>query len=172
MATKYRLKLGDRDVSVDIEEDARGARARIDGVWHEISLERIGDSAQHSLILDGKPTQLFAEQTSHGYCIVIGGRAYDVTANRAARPRRTVHGEIPTIQTADGEWVLASPMAGVVQKIVVAPNDVVEAGDVLLVIEGMKMQNELRARHGGRVKAVYASVGQQLEQGTPLLALA
>jgi oxaloacetate decarboxylase alpha subunit len=72
---------------------------------------------------------------------------------------------------ADGEWVLASPMAGVVQKIVVSPNDVIEEGDVLLIIEGMKMQNELRARHGGQVKAVFVSVGQQVEQGSPLLVL-
>jgi oxaloacetate decarboxylase alpha subunit len=70
---------------------------------------------------------------------------------------------------ADGEWVLASPMAGVVQKVVVSPNDVIDEGDVLLIIEGMKMQNELRARHGGRVKAVFVSVGQQVEQGSPLL---
>jgi len=48
---------------------------------------------------------------------------------------------------------------------------VIEEGDVLLIIEGMKMQNELRARHGGQVKAVYVSVGQQVEQGTPLLVL-
>jgi oxaloacetate decarboxylase alpha subunit len=62
-------------------------------------------------------------------------------------------------------------MAGVVQEIVVSPNDVIEEGDVLLIIEGMKMQNELRARRDGRVKAVYVSVGQQVEQGSPLLAL-
>jgi biotin carboxyl carrier protein len=169
MATKYRLKLGDRDASVQVEEDAGGARLKMDGVWHEVSIEQIGGSAQYSLILDGKPFQLFAEPTPQGYHIVIGGRAYNIVANRAARPRRLAHGELPTIQMADGEWVLASPMAGVVQKVVVSPNDVIEEGDVLLIIEGMKMQNELRARHGGQVKAVYVSVGQQVEQGSPLL---
>jgi len=42
---------------------------------------------------------------------------------------------------------------------------------VVLVIEAMKMQNELRARRGGTVKAVYVSKGQRVEQGTPLLVL-
>lgn len=171
MAAKYRLKLGDRDATIHVEEDAAGARLKMDGVWHDVSIEQIGVSAQYSFILDGKPVPLFAEPTPHGYRIVIGGRAYNVVAGRAARSRRPAHGELPATLTADGEWVLASPMAGVVQEIVVSPNDVIEEGDVLLIIEGMKMQNELRARRDGRVKAVYVSVGQQVEQGSPLLAL-
>jgi biotin carboxyl carrier protein len=40
-----------------------------------------------------------------------------------------------------------------------------------MVIEAMKMQNELHARRGGQVKAVYVTVGQRVEQGTPLLVL-
>jgi biotin carboxyl carrier protein len=62
-------------------------------------------------------------------------------------------------------------MAGVVEKVLVALNDLVQPGDVLMIIEAMKMQNELRARHGGQVKAIYVSEGQQVEQGTPLLVL-
>jgi pyruvate carboxylase subunit B len=42
---------------------------------------------------------------------------------------------------------------------------------VLCVVEAMKMQNELHARRGGTVKAVYVSVGQRVDQGTPLLVL-
>jgi biotin carboxyl carrier protein len=171
MATKYRLKLGERDATIHVEEDADGTRLKMDGVWHDVSIEQIGVSAQYSFILDGKPFPLFAEPTPHGYRIVIGGRAYNVVASRAARPRRPAHGELPTTMTADGEWILASPMAGVVQDIVVAPNDVIEEGDVLLIIEGMKMQNELRARRAGRVKAVYVTIGQQVDQGAPLLVL-
>ena len=172
MATKYRLKLGDRDASIHVEEDAGGARLKMDGVWHEASIEQIGGSDQYSFILDGKPFPLFAEPTPHGYRIVIGGRTYNVVASRAVRPRRPGHGEPPATMTPDGEWVLASPMAGVVQEIVVAPNDVIEEGDVLLIIEGMKMQNELRARRAGRVKVVYVTVGQQVDRGSPLLVLA
>ena len=62
-------------------------------------------------------------------------------------------------------------MAGVMQKVLVAPNDHIEAGDVLMVIEAMKMQNELHAHRGGQVKAVYVTAGQQVEPGTPLLVL-
>jgi biotin carboxyl carrier protein len=62
-------------------------------------------------------------------------------------------------------------MSGVVQGLHVSPGDEVQAGAVVVVIEAMKMQNELRARHAGTVKAVYVSVGQRVEQGAPLLVL-
>jgi biotin carboxyl carrier protein len=70
-----------------------------------------------------------------------------------------------------GEWVLKSPMAGVVLEIRVKADDEVEQGQVLAVVEAMKMQNELHARRAGTVKAIYASVGQRVDQGTPLLVL-
>jgi biotin carboxyl carrier protein len=167
---KYRLKLGEQDAQAEVEETADGARVGIDGAWHEVSIEQIGNSAQYSLILDSRSYCLFAEQTPHGYHLVVNGRSYGVTTQRTSA-RGAAHGDIPITPTAEGEWVLSSPMAGVVQKILVSLNDVVEAGNVLMVIEGMKMQNELRARHGGQVKAIYVSVGQQVEKGTPLLVL-
>ena len=60
-------------------------------------------------------------------------------------------------------------MSGVVLEILVQPGDEVEAGQVVITIEAMKMQNDLHARRGGTVKAVYVSVGQRVDQGTPLV---
>jgi biotin carboxyl carrier protein len=62
-------------------------------------------------------------------------------------------------------------MTGVVQEVHVSPGDEVEAGAVVVVIEAMKMQNEVRCRRAGTVKAVYVSMGQHVEQGTPLVVL-
>jgi biotin carboxyl carrier protein len=62
-------------------------------------------------------------------------------------------------------------MAGVVQEVLVQPGDEVEAGQIVMVIEAMKMQNDLHARRAGTVKAVYATVGQRVDQGAPLLVL-
>jgi biotin carboxyl carrier protein len=62
-------------------------------------------------------------------------------------------------------------MAGVVREIDVKADDEVSEGQVLCVVEAMKMQNELHARRAGTVKAVYVSVGQRVDQGTPLLVL-
>ncbi|MGD0765865.1 MAG: biotin/lipoyl-containing protein [Dehalococcoidia bacterium] len=170
MAAKYRLKLGEEQVDVEIEDGPEGPRARIGRVWHKVSFERIGDSAQYSLIIDGSPVRLFAEETPHGYQILIGGRSYSVATGTAATraPAETV---TAAAEAPGEEWVVLSLMAGVVQKVLVAPDDFVEPGDILMIIEAMKMQNELRARRAGQVKAVYVTAGQQVEQGTPLLVL-
>ena len=62
-------------------------------------------------------------------------------------------------------------MAGVAREVSVAADDEVTEGQMLVVVEAMKMQNELHARRAGTVKAVYVSVGQRVDQGTPLLVL-
>jgi biotin carboxyl carrier protein len=169
---KYRVRLAEEEVEIEVEEDAEAYRVRLDDAWHPVSLEQLGDSAHYSLLLDNRPYEFFAEEDPHGYCIVLGARAFAVVTKFGREGARAGGRlEVPEDQTLGGGGVLTSPMAGVVQAVFVAPGDEVEAGAVVVIIEAMKMQNELRARRAGTVKAVYATVGQRVEQGTPLLVL-
>jgi len=171
MASKYRLKLGDREIEVEVEEEEGAFYLRLNGVSVPVSLERIGESAHYSIIVDNRPYDFFAEETPHGYHIVIGSHTYAVTTRRGRPPPSLTGAPVPESAALGGEWVLTSPMSGIVQEVHVAPGDEVQAGDVAVVIEAMKMQNELRARRAGTVKAVYVSVGQHVEQGTPVMVL-
>jgi biotin carboxyl carrier protein len=170
VATKHRLKLGESEFDVEIEERQDCVAARLGDVWHDVRLERIGGSAEYSVIVDGRPFQVFAESSPHGFEVIVGDRAYSISRTRLAHPAAAAAAEMTPAQS-DEEWVQISPMAGVIQKVLVSPNDHIEAGAVLVVIEAMKMQNELHAHRGGQVKAVYVTVGQQVEPGTPLLVL-
>ena len=167
----YRLKLGDEEHELEVEEHDGHFRVRLGDKWHPVELERIGDSARYSLLLDQHPYDVFAEEGAHGFHIVIGARLFAITTPGPVRARRAGGPEDVEATVDDGEWVLTSPMAGVVQEVMVQPGDEVEAGQVLMVVEAMKMQNELHARRAGAVKAVYVSVGQRVEQGTPLVVL-
>jgi pyruvate carboxylase subunit B len=62
-------------------------------------------------------------------------------------------------------------MPGLVVRIEVALGQRVEAGAGLVVVEAMKMENELRASHPGVVERVHVQVGQAVEKGTPLVTL-
>jgi biotin carboxyl carrier protein len=168
---KYRVRLADEEVEVEVEEDSDGFRVRLDGAWRPVSLEQLGDSAHYSLLLDNRPYEFFAEEDPHGYHIVLGARTFTVVTKFGREARRRGGLAAPEETALTGESLLTSPMAGVVQAVFVSPGDEVEAGAVVVIIEAMKMQNELRARRGGIVKAVYATVGQRVEQGTPLLVL-
>ena len=169
MAAKYRLRLGADVREIEVEPDhAGGYRVTIDGVTASVSLERINDSARYSVIIDGTPREVFAEEGPTNYHISVGGHMVTVGTQTG---RRGGGGADGFDVDAGGEWVLKSPMAGVVREVQVAADDEVTEGQMLVVVEAMKMQNELHARRAGTVKAVYVSVGQRVDQGTPLLVL-
>jgi len=170
MAAKYRLKLGNEDHEIEVEADgAEGYRVKIGDDVAKVSLQRINDSARYSLIVDNEPYDVFAEEGPTGFHIVLGGRTINVGTQTGRRGGAGAGDGLDV--DASGEWVLKSPMAGIVQEIRVAADDEVTQGQVLCVVEAMKMQNELHARRAGTVKAVYVSVGQRVDQGTPLLVL-
>lgn len=168
MAT-YRLTLNDQEHELEVEEHDGKFRVRLGDTWHPLEVERVGDTARLSLLLDKRPVDVFAEETTNGYHIVIGPRMFAVTTPGPLKGRggpASVEAE-----AGSGEWVLTSPMSGVVQEVLVKADDEVEAGQTVIVIEAMKMQNDLHARRAGTVKAVYVTVGQRVDQGTPLLVL-
>jgi biotin carboxyl carrier protein len=173
MPPNYKLILGEHEHELEVEEHDGHFRVRIGDDWHPIELQRIGDSARYSMLIDHQPVEAFAEETPHGFHIVIGARTFAITVpgrgpgRRAGGPEEMSAGG----DAGTGEWVLTSPMAGVVQEIMVQPGDEVEANQVVAVVEAMKMQNDLRARRAGTVKAVYVTAGQRVDQGAPLLVL-
>jgi len=169
------MRLGDSLTEVEVEEGPKGIRVRIGDQWHSISLEQIGGSALFSLIVDDRPHEFFVEERSGGLDIVIGPSRYTVLRERTGRPGAVAPLPAPQgLHERPGEaggWVLLSPMTGLLQEVYVSRGDSVQAGDVMMIIEAMKMNNELRALRSGRVQEVYVSRGQRVEQGSALLLL-
>jgi len=67
--------------------------------------------------------------------------------------------------------VVRAPMPGLVVRVEVADGQRVDAGAGLVVVEAMKMENELRAPRAGMVQTVHVAVGQAVEKGMPLVTL-
>ena len=168
MAAKYRLRLGSETQEVEVDPERDGAfRVTIGDRTCTVSLVQIDESARYSLIVDGKPYDVFAEEGPTDFHVLVGG--HRVTVGTQTGRRRGAGGPDGFDVDPSGEWVLKSPMAGIVREVNVAADDEVAEGQILVTVEAMKMQNELHARRGGQVKAVYVSVGQRVDQGTPLL---
>jgi acetyl/propionyl-CoA carboxylase alpha subunit len=171
MAEKYLMRLGDALREVEVEEGPKGLRVRVNNRWHTISLKQIGHTGLFSLIVDNRPYEFFAEERSGGFDIIIGSRGYSVLLQ--TRERRMA--PLPARAEAEpepSEWLVLSPMMGVVRQVYASVGDTVKPGDILMVIEAMKMNNDLKARRSGRVQAVYVSPGERVEQGRALLRLA
>jgi biotin carboxyl carrier protein len=172
VAERYLVRLGDELKELEVEEGPAGLRVRVDGSWHEARLEQVGQGSLYALIVDDHPYELFAAERAEGYDIVIGWDRYPVAVGtRDERPPPPRSGQqVPEREEAGG-WVVLSPMTGVVLELYVGPGDSVADGDVLAVIEAMKMNNELRAQRSGTVREVYVARGQRVEQGSSLLLL-
>jgi biotin carboxyl carrier protein len=68
-----------------------------------------------------------------------------------------------------GDDVISAPLPGVVSDLRVSKGDTVDAGAVLLVLEAMKMENEIHSPSGGVIEQVYVGVGEQVGRGAPLV---
>src|SRR5262245_37109509 len=68
----------------------------------------------------------------------------------------------------DAGWIVRAPMPGRIVEVAVSPGQAVASGSLLLVVEAMKMQNELLASGPGRVEAVLVRVGDAVERGAEL----
>jgi oxaloacetate decarboxylase alpha subunit len=174
MAQRYLVRLGYELKELEVEDDADGLRIKIDDQWHEARLEQVGQTSLYALVVDDHPYELFAEERAEGYDIVIGWDRYLVAVGeRGRRPRflPPSPGHDVAEREEAGGWVVLSPMTGVVFELYVRPQDHVAEGDVLMVIEAMKMNNELRAQRSGVIGEVYVKSGQRVEQGSSLLLL-
>ena len=101
------------------------------------------------------------------YILSIDGHRYDVEAlDERTHAIRELSG---ASATPTGPAPLKAPMPGLVVRVSAAVGDTVAAGQGLVAIEAMKMENELRCIAGGRVKAVHAVVGQAVEKGALLV---
>jgi biotin carboxyl carrier protein len=145
-------------------DDTESQRAE----WVEIS------SGIYSLILGTRSYEAHvmpgaaavSERASTSYRVIVGGQEYKVEIHD---PRARRRGE--TAAGREGPQDILAPMPGRIVKILVRENQEIEAGQGLLVMEAMKMQNELRAPRPGRVEKIYVSEDLGVEAGFKLLRL-
>ena len=139
------------------EESATARLVDLDGTPEK--LVSIGDEVHRIVVRRG--------DARGRYILSIDGHRYDVEAlDERTHAIRELSG---ASAAPSGPAPLKAPMPGLVVRVSVAVGDTVSAGQGLVAIEAMKMENELRCVAGGRVKAVHATVGQAVEKGALLV---
>lgn len=118
-----------------------------------------------SLLIGGRSfAARLAAESPAGYVVEVDGNACTVAVQD---PRQWRRGNGPLVR--EGRRHLAAPMPGKVVRLLVAPGRRVEAGQGLIVVEAMKMQNEIRSPAAGTVEAVLVAEGQAVAAGESLL---
>jgi biotin carboxyl carrier protein len=151
-------------------EPAGHARYRIvvDGTAHDVQVDRIGEFSLSLITNDGSVNSRevnVAPGAARGELLVeLGGRTIPVIVD-GRRKRSAGEGGAHDA----GEQRVVAPMPGRVVRVLVAPGDAVARRQGVVVVEAMKMENELGAPKAGRVKEVSVTPGTLVEAGRVLL---
>jgi biotin carboxyl carrier protein len=165
---KFEVQITDRSGKktriVELERDGGGWRVSLDG--RPVAADAV-EIAPHmlSILLDGQSFEMCVTPSPNGQLKLQTG-AQEFTAEvidpRAWSGRR--HGSVE----AEGRQQIVAPMPGKVVRVLVKVGDHVEAAQGLLVVEAMKMQNEIRSPKSGTVERVLAKEGQLVNAGEVL----
>jgi len=163
---RYLTTIGDKTYTIDINQDGEVV---IDSVKRSLDLRSIDDDGLYSLLLDNHSFEALVEEGDGEYRVLINGVLYyaQVADERAKRLAEAAGAFTPT----SGEVNIKSPMPGLIVAVPVVEGQKVAKGQVVVVLESMKMENELKAPREGTVSSIKVQPRQAVEQNQVLVVL-
>lgn len=165
---RYYTKLrGQKEpVPVDVESTREGRfTLTVNGVRHEMDALTLEHGAV-SMIIDGESYGVEFEEQGDEVFVLVKGQVtrIDVADERRLRMRAAGGGF-----SVEGKQVITAPMPGKVVKVLVKVGDEVKEGQGLVVVEAMKMENELKSPKAGKVTELLAKEGSTVENNAKLV---
>lgn len=156
---------------VRTEVDVNGDEVRVDGELVRARLREVPGTPVSLLTVGDSVHRVLARRGAArgAYTLTVDGRTY--TADALDERTRAIRDVSVASAAAVGPAPLVAPMPGLVVRVAVEPGDAVAAGQALVVMEAMKMENELRAPAAGTVKRVAVAPGTAVEKGAVLVEL-
>ncbi len=156
---RYAFDLDGRRFHVVLEEHAEGPRFLVDGTAFEPKVERLG-KGRYRVSVEGEPFEFHVQNGA----VVQGVHPLDLEVRRAKPElvRRAGAGK-------RGDGRIKPPMPGKIVEVRVKDGDPVEVGDILVVLEAMKMQNDIKSPVAGVVSRVHVRDGANVEASTVLV---
>jgi biotin carboxyl carrier protein len=164
---KYVTTIGESAFVVDVLDEHH---VNLNGTVMEVDFENISGQPVYSLLLDGKSYEAYVYEGDEELQVLLLGQLYPskVEDEREKRLRAAAGSTV----SEGGEYHLRAPMPGLVVGIRVEQDQQVEKGQVLVVLESMKMQNELKSPRAGKVTRIRVKAGETVDQRQTLLTVA
>jgi biotin carboxyl carrier protein len=162
----YVTTIGEREYSVEIVDERH---VIVDGTMYQVDFDTVSDQPVISLLLNGQSYESYVYASDEGWQVFLHGSLYlaKVEDERERRLRASSGSRVADRE----EFHLRAPMPGLVVTVPVVEGEKIEKGDVLLILESMKMQNELRSPRSGKVSRVRVKPGDSVEQRQTLLSV-
>src|SRR5512138_1314310 len=163
---KYITTIEDQDFTVEILDERH---VNVNGKVYEIDFESVSGQPVYSLIVDGRSYETYIYPGDDNWQVLMRGRLYPVKVEdeREKRLRAAAGGGV----AETGEYHLRAPMPGLVVAVPVTEGQSVKKGQVILILESMKMQNELKSPRDGTIGRIRVKAGETVEQKQTLLSV-
>lgn len=163
---KYITTVGEKEFSVEITDDHHIV---VDGKNYRVDFVSVSGQPVYSLIADGRSHEAYVRESDDEWQVLLRGRLYPVKVEDEREKRLRVAAGGGVAET--GEFHLKAPMPGLVVAVSVEEGEEVKKGQVLIILESMKMQNELKSPRDGVVNRIKVKKGESVEQKQALLSV-
>lgn len=166
----YRLSIDNKPYQLDVEEiDGQKQKFLVRNAHKEQMVEAFSSSLTHyTLLIDDCSYDVVISNGKGPLQVFVNGNHFQLAYERSPEAKLRNRPE----RKSTGPVDVKASMPGKIVKILVAPGETVKKGQPLLILEAMKMENELGAPHAGVVEEIAVEAGRSVETGQRLIRLA
>lgn len=162
---KYFARIGANEYEIEIAQD----RLLVNGEEVEVDLTQVGIPELYSVLFGGRSYDMLIQSERSNYTITFRGEQFLVQVEDERSRKLNTGRKAPALP--HGELAIKAPISGLIVKVLVEPGEAVEDGQPLVILEAMKMENEIRSLRAGVVKNVVVVAGARVEQNATLIVL-
>jgi biotin carboxyl carrier protein len=161
---KYTAIINNKSYEVEISANNS---VLVNGEPHRVDFRSIDGTAIYSLLLDSSSYEALVERSGDEYRVVIDGAQHlvEVQDERTRKLTKVTKGPLGPA----GDTPMKAPMPGLVREVLVNVGDIVKDRQGVVILEAMKMENELRVPRAGTVNEIRVKPGDKVDQGQVLL---
>lgn len=163
---RYVTTVGKHEYLIEIIDEHH---LTLDGKQYQVDFGEVSEQTVYSLLVDNRSFEAFVYPSDEGWQVLMLGTQYELTVEdeREKRLRASLGSRI-----ADNvDFHLKAPMPGLVVAVPVSDGQEVAKGDVLIILESMKMQNELKSPRPGKIGRIRVKPGDRVELRETLLSV-
>jgi biotin carboxyl carrier protein len=163
---RYLTTIAEKEYLVEIIDERH---VSVDGVTYLIDFMAAGNQPVYTLLVDGQSYDAHVYADENVWQVLFHGAMYSavVEDEREKRLRAALGGGVAEHE----EYHLKAPMPGLVVAVPVGEGQTIQKGEVLLILESMKMQNELKSPRAGTVARLRVKPGDRVEQKETMLSV-
>jgi biotin carboxyl carrier protein len=166
---KYVTTVDDKVFTIEINDDKR---VILDGVEYAVDFESVSGQPVYSLLINGRSYEAYvsANEDENDWQVLLHGDLF--TASVEDEREKRLRATAGAVTSSTDEFNLRAPMPGLIVAVPVSEGQAVHKGDILIVLESMKMQNELKCLRDGTVGRIKIKAGDNVEHNQVLLTVA